>query len=451
MKIIILTCLLTSALLAETKYLIINGGHSKSANRTTYYEQTKSAYDAIKSQGGDPVILNADGTWNSHDKPISDNDKPKIYSGINDIGDIKKAIDSMNLSASDDLVIYFTGHGDAPNSYSTDAEDPHRLSTYTLWNEGRVTWKEMGELLGRYNTSNLKLVTDVCNGGGVHYISQQLENTCSVSAVPFYMKSSSGVRKTGLFASAFWDKFKNGENLMSSAVNAFTHDMGNPGMGSLSSFDYIDYVLNSGQYEEENKFRNIDPKITYVSYINDRFNQDLTYFQDNYLNQTLSVNAQALHGDCYHCVTDSFSKMSQDIEGLVSNSNKISHEVVKNYFPEVFEFAQDFVSNKNKYQSKFEELNSEERALTSAYNKLVRSYSTSNLLVKWIVDYDDKKAELVKRKRALRAKIKEELGPLFVYSSMIKNLKNVDRFFEVATKEQKDKFLNILKCEHETF
>jgi hypothetical protein len=184
-----LSLLFGSAVHAQTKYLLIDGGASKSSNYSRYYNSVLTGYEVLKGKGKQVSVIAKDGKWTmaSLDEVSSGQQAniqsgklvyPAISSPARDLNDIRKALSSYKDG--DTLYLHFTSHGGGPSK-----PGHPESSTLSLFGND-VSYEDLAGVLKEFPNLKFKIYSGVCYGGGIHHLARSLKNVCSSSAVPYF-------------------------------------------------------------------------------------------------------------------------------------------------------------------------------------------------------------------------------------------------------------------------
>ncbi len=116
----------------------------------------------------------------------------------------------------------------------------------------RLSIAQLGKSIARRKVKKpLRILCATCYGGGIHHITSTTPNVCGASTTIYSMISKSWVPQSQ-FIEGFWEDIVNQGDLKKSfgeaVLAAYRKDEKNIGIGQLSSFDYIDRILERGQY-----------------------------------------------------------------------------------------------------------------------------------------------------------------------------------------------------------
>jgi hypothetical protein len=146
----------------------------------------------------------------------------------------------------------FVGHGSRGKRFEPEASEVLR------WGENKEnpTFEKLKEQIKKIATPThpVRIVCLTCYGGGIHYISQDLDltNVCSVATAPYFMSSVSSFPQSK-FNEGFLDRLSSQDShtFAEAAIAGFRKDRGNLNLGQLSSFDYLDKIFKRGPYHPE--------------------------------------------------------------------------------------------------------------------------------------------------------------------------------------------------------
>jgi hypothetical protein len=467
MKIIflILLSLTASKVHAEKVYLFIDAGANPDSNYKTYYNEVRNGYETIKSQGKKAHIFAKDGNWKLSNKRPTRLSKfalteegnktinkaefgnivyPPITQPARNLEDIEAGIKNLKLKPQDELVIIINGHGNRKTTRS----NPEN-STIMLW-EREVTWDDFGKMLQKTVPRNKKqLVTNICYGGGVHHLSRALPNTCSSSVVPHYTSSSSGINYEGFFSEHLWKNVRESrdKNFASIVTKAFNEDLGNAGLGSISSFDYIDFIMKKGAYEKVN---NGEAPVEYLNYedIYKKYGESVKAYKREKLNtSSMNINSHASIDECIHCVVDKRNRIKKEITDLTEFSKSIEGSIVLDKLIFLKEGIDSLNKNIDKYLKVFEEISQQEKKLQAEWDNHKKKFDNSNIVYKYLFSESEKRKNIEDRMESLiqikKSKLKKPLADL----AALEMTKRVAEFYKMASPEQKKKFEELISCE----
>lgn len=470
MKFIILFIIFSFSVLAEdqTHFVFMNGGRNRNMNFRTYYNEIRYGYEITKQKGFHNHVITADGTWENHKKraaeefstfSLSDEARknqsenyvsnyPPINSGLSSKEDLKKHFKNMNFEDSNQMALVINGHGDFGETNDVGEQ------LVDLWGVS-LTWKELGEIL-KHNIPqnvNIKITTNICNGGGVHKIAQDLPNVCASSAVPSFVPSSSGVNSMSLFTEGFFDHIRRNSNasLASASFSAFEADYANRGMGSLSSFDYIDSVLGTGQYDKSNHYETnlgFDSGYDFMS----RYGEMIQYLESpDVYETTFSLQPQG-NIDCIDCHTNNLENIYgnnfQQTEEMLNEIKGVAQIPHSNIFTGAIN---DLKSNKNRYLRDLRRAKSSLVSIKNEYERIRRLSSEANSLQRWWHGYEAKLRDLQKEYDKAKEGMLLRLQPLLYNMQIIQSTRKVHRFLRTASNEEKQKLIKLWECEWQEF
>ena len=249
---------------AETKYILFDGGASAASNYSRYFNMISKSQQILTGLGMSSKIVAKDGNWTMSDwgdaknynpagELLSDEKnrdiaKPRIDYPATNIDFFDQAIkDMVSNTKNSNIVIYLTGHGDAP-------EDPAKPETSSVMFFGDLySYKEIQQVLAKYPTAKFKIISDLCFSGGVHTISKNLNNVCSASPVPYFTKFYHGSPVKIIWTRYVWQEIyrtKGRTSLAKASFEGFDKDIANINLGNLSSFDYVHFILKKGPYSK---------------------------------------------------------------------------------------------------------------------------------------------------------------------------------------------------------
>jgi hypothetical protein len=245
----------------------LDGGPNRERNYFRYYNTIRNGYEVLRFQDREVYVLAKNGQWLLSQQSneslsnfsltdsaarIDPNDEtipsyPPIRSGLGSTQQLIRFVRSLNLERNDQVVIYWSGHGEEP----TNRERPP-TSGYSFW--GRTeTWDEIRRQFARLkNSPSFVHIVESSFGGGAHILAQNLEGHCVASVVPYFTTGNSGNHFQSPFSKNLWEYIlKNPDelNLARASLAAFAKDSANRHLGAISSFDYLDHVEGFGPYD----------------------------------------------------------------------------------------------------------------------------------------------------------------------------------------------------------
>lgn len=467
-----------------TKFLLLDGGTQRYFNYYRYYNSVRKGYEILRSQNRDISIFAKDGTWNvipQFTESLSTFSKtkeggedrnlnlkrpnyPPIRGSLKDLDDFKMQLRkiSKDLKEGDSLILYLTGHGGAPES-----EDKPETASYSLWNMNEITFKELAEILRPLDQKKIKLkvVSETCFSGGVHYLSRTLKNVCTLGSTIFSSSSSSGDPMESIFSQNFWKKMdeSSGELSFSElAFEALTKDWANLNLGSLSSLDFINFKLHLPPYQKklgENGEKGIlPPTVVNVAGIGSTeifeapqsFNLNLTI--KTWLNEDYAILKNLFllkKGDPENsCTSDHFLKKNKSMTEILKEiinpfsfgfkyqqvdlgnfSVKYSDQINK-YYKDILNNSSVVLDQLNKDENEFIKLQNEYQDLTPEEREQ---------------QYDS----FYKKVEVIRKRIQPYLKNIIIGHQMVSLYKKLPQFNEVSTEEDKIKLRELLECEWE--
>lgn len=479
-----------SAWAGDTKYLIVDGGIDAKSNAKRYYNSSFYGYESAKTMNKDVKVYAKDGKWNLNvddgsyctdcgrttdgmKKAPTDESKipgyPPVDGSMKSVADLKKAIQSMNLKTGDSLVLNLTGHG---GSTSSDAYTSSGEATYCLWGKC-VPYSDLKEALkAAPSGAKIKLVVSSCYAGGAQALARDLPNVCATTSVPQFTVSKSGDNPQ--FERGFYDKISSkphpGGRPMSfgeASLAAIKNDKTNSSLGTISSFDYVNYVLKSGAYT--NKFKNDksngDELVKPEGYNPVAMDTDALGFRDWSVpgNGFIHPDLSGTNTTRDQCFDPKFLGNALEDVGRIKyltdtlndiTSSALTYERSKDassspdWQKSVFQEALDYVKQGD---ANFEAYRAQLASLSSRWNAHVKKYSDASSLTKWWDGEEDERASMQAEYDKIRSNMNDDpaLAKYNYYNHILDQLDKLSTFKDKATPEQKAKFLSLLKCESE--
>jgi hypothetical protein len=457
----------TSVFAQKTHYIFIDAGNGPNDNHKTYYNEVRHGYEVGKSKGSSAHIFAKDGSWklgeerdtnlsnfaltakgraNKNSSSTKEPSYPPIIAPASSLSQLKKDIAKLGVGPKDKVVISINGHGN-----QTSIKNNPKDATLMLWGE-EVKWKDFQQVLNVLpSSSKKKLTTNICYGGGVHYLSHVNKNVCSSSVVPGFTESSSGLNFEGMYSTGFWDKVKKDKtpSLFEASVDGFSKDRANAGLGNLSSMDYIDRVLARGQYDPNNK-KKLEQKIIFDTQIYNQYGDAIhAYLKDEDYNGTGLIDA-ILNEDCFECFEKEINNIYKSFQKFakLSLSPRAGQAIKKisGVFPITHAYNQKFSAVKNYLKHKNIEIKALEEAWQSAVDYEKKS-GVSKLFAKTeSVEETEMKLNMAKneKKMAMKKYLKDvQLMNMYL---------GIAEFYNKVTDENTlKKFEDLLACELASF
>ncbi|MBN8542316.1 MAG: hypothetical protein J0L82_18140 [Deltaproteobacteria bacterium] len=470
-----LSLLFGSAVHAQTKYLLIDGGASKSSNYSRYYNSVLTGYEVLKGKGKQVSVIAKDGKWTmaSLDEVSSGQQAniqsgklvyPAISSPARDLNDIRKALSSYKDG--DTLYLHFTSHGGGPSK-----PGHPESSTLSLFGND-VSYEDLAGVLKEFPNLKFKIYSGVCYGGGIHHLARSLKNVCSSSAVPYFTQSYSGSPQMNVFEFEFWKSIKsnNRPSLASASLDSFEKDIANIDLGSLSSFDYVDFVLKKGPY---GKTYDELPSVRVNANSIPRDPKDPPLWAEGMLkiaqpngyrsiSSTVKTTAQIVDcntGSC--CASTAISNDITRLKRLSETLNEVVQQsaiqdlrtkaerqpaevrtIFHNVIDDMKKNGQKYLQISNQYQQKYKEL-------VGRWNAHKEKFKDSWGITKWWYGEGEERAKIQKEFDVLKANAQRDLKQYSFDHQMLERLDRLDEFNKKATPKQKEKFVQLLQCEWE--
>lgn len=478
---------------AETQYLLVDPGASKTSNYYRYYNDVRRAYETLKAQNKPTTVIAKDGSWKLAQQStetlssyslteegkkrtptgIGVPDYPPIQSSARGIEDVISAVKKMNPKDGDSVVIYFTAHGNAPRN----PDDP---STATIigWNE-EYEFNQLADALAKLPKGvKLKLISTTCFSGGIHSIARKLNNVCSSSTTNHLYESSAGDYQEFRFNKGLWDTFSKTKSPSFAQANleGFKGDDANFNLGRLSSFDYIDWVLKDGPYKKTGTSR---PEMRWVTKDGDRVYQVVNGFPSHLPPEASILSNSAIPssleaGVCKECGSggvqsdlDKLTKLAQTLsevaqQAVVQDLSKkadlqsaqvrtIFHDVIDDMKKNGASYLQTAKMYEDKYTDLVRRWNEHKAKFKNAED--ITKFKNTEDITKWLQGEGDgqgeARAKIQKEFDTLKSNAERDLKQYSFNHQMLERLERLDEFNKKATPEQKKKFVQLLQCEWE--
>ncbi len=439
-----------SLALAETKVLLLDGGASVEANNYRFYNNTRSAYETSKSLGYSTSVYAKDGNWrvsqNSNESLSNysltpDGTKnqnpagrvaqkptyPPVQGPLRSSEDMAKAIAALNLKPGDRLLIQMTGHGNL-----NEKGEPG----YDFYGTNE-TWKTVGDALAKVDPKvTVQIQASSCYAGGVHDLAKRFPNVCSASSTQRYSVSNS-LNTGDAFTNAFWNNIKSKSGTMSfgdASVAGFKADQQNTSQGSLSSFDYMAFVLKKSPYDQV-QYKDYKKTGTYDSQYKPIFSMD-PYGRDK------KCNIDNVTGEVAQ-----FTETIQALNKFTSTSNSVD--------PSGLQLPPGFVKMLKEQTGAedpaYQKYTAQRAKLQQEWNEHQAKFKNSWDVTKWWYDEGDKRAEIERKIYDLDTNSGIPLYDHYNLGKLKTVVDNLKEFQAKATPEQKTKLNQILACEWGTF
>lgn len=472
-----------STLRAETKYIVVDASPTKNSNFYAMYNEVRKGYEVLSSTNNDVRVLAKDGKWRvspelANSPPLSNlklteparrsadpntqpiPEYPPISRPAKSAQDIVDQIKSMNLKSGQSVVLYINGHGTPSTTKSPDR------TGITFWGN-ESSWSEVEKALKQISPDiRIKIATLTCFGGGVHSLSRNLPNVCSTSTVPFFSAGSAGNYEEHQFNKGFWQKIQDTKGRTSFAeasIEGFKTDTGNFQLGSLSSFDYIDFVMKKSPYDKERPdidgvWINQNGKKIWQKKPPSGFERSFSPEMDIFNTVSIPSNLESkVYLGCSGGVQSDLAKLTQ----LSQTLNEVARQAVvqdihkkaerqpaqvRTIFHDVID---DMKKNGSKYLQIAKMYEDKFKDLARRWNVHKEKNKDSWGITKWWYGEGDERAKIQKEFDALKANAQQDLKQYSFNHQMLERLGRLDEFNKKATPEQKEKFVHLLQCEWE--
>lgn len=430
-------------------------------NYVTYYNEIRHGYEVAKSKNKEAYVLAADGSWDvsmrgtayessyalTREGKKNQNDRhffspptyPPIDSDLNSVSDIRKMLSEMDLKNGQSVILYINGHGSSSGEGASPGDQ-----YIDVWGK-RIKWKDLSPLLAQYPNTKFKIKTNICFGGGVHDISLLNDNVCSASSVPHFQLSSSGVTQESLSSETFFNHIKENSNtsLADASIASFREDYANLGLGTLSSFNYVDKVLGKGQFgsnqiEMDRALPRVDTNLEEVYH--QFFERDKKY--DSILDISPRDNVGILT-----CKKDKFDSI---YESQIDQTQNILQNLKKSIYPGFYKLVKEaknnLKTNKENYKSRYLAF---KRSFDEKLQKIgeLQTKQANLGLLSYIYNYNDEINELSRELKELKQKFEFEMKDMLHALQISQLSKKLNVFFSKANKEELEKFNQLMECE----
>jgi hypothetical protein len=449
---IALIAITNSALAAE---LIVLTGYVDKPLQYDFKNSAQSAYLYSKKSGDHITFaagLSKDLSVYSEKKKtwdfIEDNDA-KPLANFSRVKDLQKIIKNRlhNLKKGEPLKIFINDHGTMPSSES----DP--LSSGFFMSSGRMSHKQLQDVLKEVVPIDQKviLVGAHCYSGGIHNIAFNMPNVCSASATDFRTTAIS-VNFTKEYGATFWDN-AHGHTL--SQTQNLTSEMirSNDYRSQLSSMAYVDHILKTGPYKHQ-----------------------LNFFDRIFLGKTVPPSTLWKFEDVVKCFPQSNNILMQS--DLIQNSRAIVEKVFAtdqlreildtDIIPkEHLELLNPIIDqkytlwkqNKKNNLQHFLALGEDYRNYADMikYGKYPKTKKVVMSPTLTIYKQDKTKPRIpldryekyqyMQEQRSLYKTARRYLSKYFGIYKITERIDRLNQFYKIATPAQKEKLLQLLKCE----
>lgn len=429
---------------------------------------------------------------------------PPIDSPASGLDDIERSITDLKSQGNSSILIYLTSHGGPPAS-------KHDLETgkFMLW-DNEYKYSELRDFIAKYPELKFKIANGACFSGAIHSISRDLPNVCTAATAPYFNPTAIGDLYEEHFDRAFWKKMENSDvSFAEASLEGFREaEVANPNQGRLSSFDFVEYTLQKGIYEKKWSLRGrglnnrrkdtdknpvgslIDLPDNFVSYLPADHNLVQSYFNWNSPDEITSMNFSCDTKKFLPEISPDLNKMHTIISGI---TDSIYKQIADNSHPRLKTIFHNAIEDMNKngekyykilqrYNDRFTDLRLEWEEEKKKQGIVEKKEKNENILsrdeifemmndpekvddvleyfLKMKVGGENNKQEELKKETGKRGELREQFDKLkeeaqkdlkaFSFSiNTLKKLEALEEFNQVATAEQKKKFLDLLDCEWE--
>lgn len=425
-----------NALLAASHAVFFNPGID--GNWWKYYNSIRRGYEVTNSVGFSSVnVFTATGKWttsqrayetlsnvnytNSKLAAVDQNERkkkrleinyPPVSAEVKNFKELVKSIEKLSLEEGDDLLVFIGPHGNEPKNW----QEPltASLSTYYYKESYDIFLRELKKL----NTkATIRFILSACYGGAIHTITRQLPNTCSMALSPYFSPTTSGWSQEPPFSIHFWDNIYRRKGNLSfgkAALFGFNKDVANLQMGRLSSFDFIDYVLKTGPYSGD-KWRIAYKFVNFPEY-RDKFTREgAKDFVQNRLPEKFEMATEA---DALVYGPENFD------EGFATNFIAEDLQQFDRYERIVIQLKKDTIYENQKII--FDEILEEIMSSGSIYAQNI---------------------DLALQDPLLFRKNESKFREIHYLHGMLKKLDGLEKFNEVASREERENLIRLLLCE----
>lgn len=415
--------LLISISLADTSIII--AGNANDDNYYQFRNMIDSAYRSF-SQNNDKIFVGS----NLPDDRIDFLPKGLNHSSTESEKDLERILKQAveKSDPNEPIKIYFTGHGYNPRRESSTQSGGVKIGFNNV--SHKAIKKMIKKIIGTKRP--VKIIASHCYGGGINSIAHDLPNVCSASATDYRSFS----RAEALGQTTYGSKFFNSLNTIRSDLNkdgkvsmweahflGSRHDYVNDWRGEISSFSYVNKILEKGPYKSRlNWFQELYSSTPETSNWNFK---DLTC---DLLSKKISLSNE-----------DDILKLANyinniDIQKHLDNINDYNlPDDLKGIFSLIIK---DWDKHKKLYLGAFLDqrniFNKQLKEMKKADNPFYKAYFHENMM----------EAETYANRYMSR------------YLGLFKTLdeiKKMNEFYKIASKKEIKKFEQLLKCETDSF
>lgn len=475
--------LVSSVVYAKTHYLLLDVNGEKLDNSYLFYNDTRYAHEIIRKSGGSPQVYAKDGQWQvsrwkgeelsdfsltQEGRRAGDPNSQKVISypvisgAVTNAKDIEKAIENLRMQSGDKVVIQINGHGD-PSRSPTDTQS----GIVRGWGDVPISYDDFKSALARLPKGvSAKLITHSCYSGTIHQIARDLDNTCTATPTIAQKATAPGTTEKTMFLAKFWEEFDESspKTFGGAALAALSNDVPNMGVGNVSSFDYVDWVLKTGQHDPKFRFQKTFRHIILNGKPTQQIGPGLDY------NPSISHGGEGLYSSsdnrsnriCTDCCSARVQKNIDLIGPLTKTLNEITQSAVvadlskkvdrqpaqiRTVFHDVIA---DMKKNGARYEQIAREYDQKFLELNRRWIKHRDRFAGSSEATKWFLDESGTRAQIQKEVEVLTAAAARDLKQNSFNHQMLGILNRLDKFNKKATPEQKRKFVQLLQCEWES-
>ncbi len=347
-----------------------------------------------------------------------------------------------------------SGHGGAgsskdktPVNDGLETEDPHHPSS-----AHKITNAKLLEMLKKHvpETSRVKLVGIQCFPGGLHSVAFDLPNACASTSTDFKTATNS-LPDYNYYGKGFWEEFKNQHNdldkdsktsLFEAHLSGAASDIYNDGAATLSSSDYINYVLHEGPYsalKDEGKLALQGTKGETGARQEDGLSRKKT--EDHVVEPKERLSGgQHYELKAVPAALAALDKTIEDLKVEMTSGKSLESLVPKSVAELIKTRLSSWEKDRDQIKVGLETYNNEYEALKKEWSS--RTFEDQVTAVD--------RFHFQTKLEDLNQDASERLWPLVTkYSVPFKQLSKLDRFAAKATDEQKKKFKALLLCETE--
>ncbi len=402
-----------STAFCKPQTLVIAGGASRDRSYPVFKKNSKNAFESATMMGHNAEVFAEDGSWGF--KP-----EGKVHAALS-VGDLEDLIEKMakNLKPGEVFNFFIDDHGSEPKSdRSPETSGFYLFSKSSGASAQKVTNEELLSMIKKYvpASSPVHIVGTQCFSGGVHTISFDRPNTCSVANSDFRTTAKSDPERDP-YSEGFHDYFfqKIGESseegkrtsLFDAHMRGFSKDTVNQGRGDASSFAYVDSVLKEDSYTQK----------------------------DSWWQRVSGSPSQVSPPKNDYLVCAVEGNFATEIKRL-GEISAILGQGPQNIYQKAID---DWNANHGQYEAVIQRAKADIAKIQRDWNALDENQKQ---LQRWKLTEDYEK---------VTKRFQQESGKFMSTYYLLYKLQKVSKFMKSANAEQKTKFAELIKCENGPF